>query len=302
MLWILLSAASACLIGAYEVVRKAAVGQGPALVVLVSVTSGGLLFLSPLALLSATRWFDLSTVGLALEPLSARQHVLVLLKSALVSTAWTLSYFSIKHLPISVAGPLRAISPVLTVTAALVLYGEQPSRLQWLGMAILFVGHFWFARVGLQEGITFIKDRWVLLLLLGTFVGSLSGVYDKHLLQHLRIPPTTLQFWFTVYNAALQVPLAWLTLKRERRTKNMRMSLRFVPAALLAGVLLVLADQFYMRAVAIDGALISVVSLTRRSSVLVSFTLGGILFRERLLKRKSPPLALVMLGLALLLL
>jgi bacterial/archaeal transporter family protein len=71
--------------------------------------------------------------------------------------------------------------------------------------------------------------------------------------------------------------------------------------ASVAGLMLVLADQLYMRAVAMDGALISVISLTRRSSVLVSFILGGLLFREGLLLKKLLPLTLILAGVLLLL-
>ncbi len=313
VLWILLSIASSWFIGGYEVARKAAVGQGQVNWVLLSVTLGGLLVLSPLPVLSCFAPHWVAPLGLDVKLWGPREHGLVFVKALIVSSAWVFSYAAIKHLPISVAGPLRATSPVLTVSFALLLFGEQPSPGQWLGMSVIFAGHVGFARLGRQEGIVYSKNRFILLLLLGTTIGSMSGLYDKLLLQQLRLPATSLQFWFTFYGAVLQG--TWLVLSQRRvgrqlgkreappsEPHELARRFPFIPAAAAAGVLLVLADQLYMRAVAMPDALISVVSLTRRSSVLISFSLGGLLFRERLLKKKALPLGLVLLGLGLLLL
>jgi transporter family protein len=67
------------------------------------------------------------------------------------------------------------------------------------------------------------------------------------------------------------------------------------------GMLLVVADALYFSALAQDEALVSVVSVVRRSNVLVSFTLGSLLFREQLLRQKALALLGVLLGLSLLL-
>jgi transporter family protein len=125
----------------------------------------------------------------------------------------------------------------------------------------------------------------------------MSGLYDKALLQQARLHPTTLQFWFTVDNVGLQVALCagWWWKQRAVVPFTFRWT---VP---LVGVLLVAADQFYFRALAQEDALVSVVALARRASVLVSFSLGGWLFREHLLKQKSGALALILAGLLILL-
>jgi multidrug transporter EmrE-like cation transporter len=46
----------------------------------------------------------------------------------------------------------------------------------------------------------------------------------------------------------------------------------------------------------LDGAMISVVSMVRRGSVVVSFMMGAFLFHERNLKSKAVDLVLVLLG------
>ena len=90
---------------------------------------------------------------------------------------------AIKHLPISLATPIRATAPLFTVIGALVLFGERPLTRQWLGIAIILLAYLAFSAIGEREGIVFRTDRWVAFLLAGTLIGSGSGLYDKYLLQ-----------------------------------------------------------------------------------------------------------------------
>ena len=69
---------------------------------------------------------------------------------------------------------------------------------------------------------------------------------------------------------------------------------------LLISVFLSVADYVYFYSLSLDGALISVVSMVRRSSVLVSFMLGALLFHEKNLRSKAIDLALVLLSMMLL--
>jgi len=57
-----------------------------------------------------------------------------------------------------------------------------------------------------------------------------------------------------------------------------------------------MADFAYFYALSLDGAMISVVSMVRRSSVLVSFTVGAFVFHEKNLRSKAIDLFLVLLG------
>jgi bacterial/archaeal transporter family protein len=294
--WLVLALASSLFLGGYEVSRKASLVNNSPLLVLLSASVGGWCSLA-LALLVLGDVASLSDLGFQVHTLSASQHWKVFLKAALVSLSWVLAYSSVKHLPLTLAGPLRSLSPALTVLGAFLLFDEAPSVRQWVGIAVIFTGYLAFAQVGRLEGIAFSTNRWVWLLLLGTAVGAMSGLYDKHLLQAQKFHPTTMQFWFVTYAALLQAALV-AVLWYPRRAQESQF--RFTWTAPLAGALLVLADQFYFRALGQADALVSVVSLVRRSSVLVSFGLGSWLFKERFLRNKSAALALVVVGLLIL--
>lgn len=287
---------SALLLGGYEIARKAAVATDTAERMLVTATTAGALTLVPVVLLSILAPDTAASVGLTVRWLAPREHLLVLGKATLVTGVWISAYEAIQHLPLSVASPLRATSPVFTLLGAILLYGERPAPLEWLGMLVILSGYLGFAWLGPKEGIDYLKSPWVALLGFGLFLSAASGLYDKYLLQEVLLPPTTLQFWFLAYGSVLQ----WLFMRfKERGTE--RKPFRIEHRALLAGLFLALADQFYLRSLAIPGAMVALIALVRRSSLLVSFTLGGLLFREKLLLQKAAPLTLIFVGLGLLL-
>ena len=68
----------------------------------------------------------------------------------------------------------------------------------------------------------------------------------------------------------------------------------------LISVFLSLADFAYLMALRDPDAMISVVSMVRRGSVVVSFACGALLFRERNLRAKAVDLILILVGMVFL--
>jgi transporter family protein len=218
----------------------------------------------------------------------------VLLKAGIVTLSWVLTFFGVKHLPISIAGPIRASAPLFTLLGALLIYDESLSPSQWCGIASILAGYVALAVIAGGEGSRVEVNRWLMLMLAGTALGAISGLYDKLLLQGMKIPPSTLQFWFTSDALLLQtllVAVVWWPRRRRYTPFTWR------PVMLGVAGLLLLADQAYFRALASEGALVSVISSIRRSNVLISFTVGGLLFHERRLGRKATALSAIALGL-----
>jgi bacterial/archaeal transporter family protein len=299
MSWLLLAACSALFLGLYDVAKKISLDKNAVLPVLFACSSCGLVCLLPVAWLSwafpeqAQRW------ALFIAPMSWDGHLLVLAKAGLVSLSWVLTFFAIKHLPISLASPIRASAPLFTVLGAITVFGELPTRVQVVGIALILASYGLFSVIGRNEGIHFQRNQWVWLLFAGTLVASLSGLYDKHLLQGARLQAMSVQFWFTLYNAAIQgfiVKWVWLPRRRPDTTQfQWRWSIALV------GLLLLLADNVYFRALSQQGALVSVISTIRRSNVVISFTLGSLLFHEHQRRKKAFALVGVLIGVILLL-
>jgi drug/metabolite transporter (DMT)-like permease len=268
------------------------------LVVLFGCSASGLVLLLPVAALSlsAPIWAQLH--GVFIAALSWREHVLVFAKALLVTLSWVLTFFALKHLPISLASPVRASAPLFTLLGAVVMFGERPSARQGLGIAVILLAYWVFSLIGRIEGIHFSRNAWVWSLFLGTLVGAASGLYDKHLLQTAHLPALAMQFWFTAYNTLIQ-GLIVVFLWWPRRAQHSPFHWRWTIAAV--GALLLLSDALYFHALTMPGALVSVISTLRRTNVVLSFALGSLLFGERYRLRKSLALSGVILGIFLIL-
>ncbi len=292
MLWILLSVLSAIFLGVYDAAKKTAVRDNAVPAVLFyCVLVGGVLWL-PLILAAAGApqrvppW--LANVAAA----SPWQHLLLLAKSALVAASWTCAYFSLKHLPISVAAPIRATSPMWTIAMATLFMQERPTPRQWLGIVIILSAFYAFSVVGRREGIHFHRDRWVALMVGATLLGACSALYDKFLLQRAGLDPATVQAWFSVYLVVVLFPLYlfWWRFQRQRIPFSWRWA---IPAVTLC---LLVADYLYFAAIAQPNALIAVISPVRRTAVVISFLLGVRLFGEVNFRPKAVCIAILLVG------
>jgi transporter family protein len=147
------------------------------------------------------------------------------------------------------------------------------------------------SRSGKKEGIDFRHNRWIYFVVLASIFGAISALYDKYLMQ--RFDSMMVQSWFTLYQCVIMgVVLMVLWYPKRKQTSPFCWSW----AIPLISLFLCLADFAYFTSLAQEGALIPVVSMVRRGSVIVSFLCGALLFREKNLQSKALDLLLVLLG------
>ena len=265
----------------YDLCKKASVKNNSVFPTLFLTSFTGWAALS-LTLLSTGRMGD--AVGIA-----SRHIPLLLVKSLIVAASWTATYVALRTLPITCAAPIRASGPFWTLIGAVLIFSEIPNAVQSVGMAFVLAGCVFFS---LSSG----KDRTaggvkaVALAFTGTVLGSCSALYDKHLMQGIGILPLTVLWWFLGGMTVIYAVLAAL----DHRGFEWRFTMP------LTGVLLTASDAFYFTAIAAPDAQISVLSLIRRSSIVLTFFIGGALFRERDLRRKAFALAAILAGVLLL--
>lgn len=283
--WIL---ASAVFLAFYDLAKKASVRENAVLpVLLLATVAGGGAYV---AVLGAAGGIP------AAFDVSARDLSLICIKSAIVSTSWVLTYCALRSLPITIATPIRASAPAIVFIAAFFLYGEQPTILQGLGITLVLAGYWAFSKAGKFEGIDFLRSRAVWLAIGGMCMSAVSSIWDKFILQKCAIPVETVQFWFQIGLVAIYALL--LTGQRALRIDRRKFEWRWtIPAT---GILLAAADWLYFHGLAIPDVPISVGSLMRRFSVVITFLLGAVFFKERNLKRKGIALAAILTGVILL--
>lgn len=287
-MWISSILASAALLAFYDIAKKQSVRNNAVMPVLFTATLCG----------SAGFACALAVSGHlpAAVAVSRAGFWLVAAKSLIVSASWVFVYYAMRALPISIASPIRASAPLWTLIGAIAFFHEVPTLWQATGMATVFAGYALFSLAGRSEGIDFRRHAGVFFAFAGTLLGALSALYDKYLLHACGLPRDTLQLWFAIdLVAVLGVGLAVQRLTGLRRTRfEWRWTIPVV------GLLLMAADWFYFGALSERNAAVSIVSLIRRSSVVLSFTLGALIFREQNLRKKAFALTAILAGVAIL--
>ena len=297
-MWLLLAFLSAALLGFYDSFKKQALNNNAVIPVLFLNTFFCSLIFIPFIIMSGyTTILDGSIFHVASGGWD--MHKYVVLKSVIVLASWIFGYFAMKHLPLTLVGPINATRPVMVLIGALLVFGETLNVYQWIGVLLAIVSFFFLSRSGKKEGIDFKHDKWVYFLILAAILGAVSGLYDKYLLAPasnggVGLDKMLVQSWYNIYQCFMMlgvlVLLWWPT---RKKTTHFHWSWNILGVSIFLSV----ADFVYFYALSLDGAMISIVSMIRRGSVVVSFIFAAIVFHEKNLKSKAIDLVLVLLGL-----
>ena len=296
-MWLTLAFLSAALLGFYDSFKKKAL-QGNAVipVLFLNTVFSSVIFL-PLILLSYnTRMLDNTIFYVASGGWEV--HKYIVLKSVIVLFSWLFGYFGIKHLPLTIVGPINATRPVMTLVGALIVFGERLNVYQWIGVVLAMLSFMLLSRSSKKEGIDFKHDIWIYFIVIAALLGAVSGLYDKYLMASVDVGGVGLdrmrvQGWYNIYQCfwmLIMLVIIWMPVRHRTTPFHWDWSIIFISIFLCA------ADFVYFYALSVPDALISIVSMVRRGSVIVSFLFGALLFREKNIKSKALDLALVMLG------
>lgn len=295
-MWALFAVASAIFLGTYDVFKKLSLNHNAVFPVLFFSTFTYATIFFPLILISAYYPDVLKQTIFFIPSVPIVAHGYFMLKSLIVTSSWIFAFFAIKHLPLTIVSPIRATGPIWVILGAIVIFSEHLTLIQWMGTAITLFFFYLFSLAGKSEGFHFTTNKWVLFLIAGTLLGSVSGLYDKFLVHNFN--KMAMQAWSSIYQVALLLPIV-LLLWYPRRHQNTPFQWRWsIP---LIGLFLVVADFLYFYAIGIDGSLISVISALRRGGVIISFTLGAYLFQEKNIRKKGWLLIGIVTGVIILL-
>ncbi|MCB9017694.1 MAG: DMT family transporter [Paludibacteraceae bacterium] len=292
-MWIALAIFSALLLGIYDVFKKVSLKENAVIPVLSS--SIFISFLIFLPLLAISKTCPESAGNLYVPEITWKAHSLILLKSLIVLGSWIAAYFGMKNIPITIYSPIRATQPIWTVLGAFIIFSERLSAIQFAGVAITITSFYLFSVIGHKEGISWKSNKWIWLILLATLLGTVSGLYDKHLMRHF--DRMAVQVYSTTYQAIamlLVTAFLWYPTRKSTTPFVWRWSILGI------SIFLVFADYVYFWALSMDGAMISIISTIRRSGAIVPFLYGAILLHEKNLKVKSALLGGVLIGVFLL--
>ena len=303
-MWLILAFMSAALLGCYDSLKKQALkGNAVIPVLFLNTLFSSLIFLPFIVLSGTTTMLD----GTILHTASGgwEMHKYILLKALIVLSSWILGYFGMKHLPLTIVGPINATRPVMVLVGALLFFGERLNVWQWIGVMLAVISFLMLSRSGKKEGIDFKHDHWIYMIVGAAMLGAVSGLYDKYLMAPVEnggvgLDRMMVQSWYNIYQCGMMGVMMWLLWwpKHEQTTP-------FHWSWSILGVSLFLSTAdfmyfMYFYSLSLPEAMISIVSMIRRGSVIVSFLFGAWFFHERNLKAKAVDLALVLLGMVFL--
>ena len=298
-MWLSFAFLSAILLGFYDSCKKQALGGNAVIPVLfLNTLFCSLIFVPFIALSYCSPVLDDSIFKVADYGGWAVQKW-ILLKSVIVLSSWTLGYFGMKHLPLTIVGPINATRPVLVLLGAMLIFGEKLNCLQWTGVLLAVVSFFMLSRSGKKEGIDFEHNVWIYAVVGAAILGAVSGLYDKFLMNPngLALDKMAVQSWYNIYQCGMMgvmMMFIWYPNRRKTTPFRWKWSIIFI------SIFLSVADFVYLYALSMPGAMISIVSMVRRGSVIVSFLFAALVFKEKNLRSKAVDLALVLLGMVFL--
>ncbi len=296
-MWIWASVLSAVFLGFYDVAKKHSLKSNDVLHVL---------FFSTL--------FSSLLLAAFLSHGSAGDHLKLVLKALIVTSSWVSGLMAMQLLPLTTVSMVKASRPVFVLIFSLLLFGERLNGFQWAGSIISFYALFMLSRTSNREGISFTRSRGMLCLLISVATGVGSALYDRQIMKSLE--PLFVQSWTNVYITLIMALLLlgmklWTgrkSLSEEQAARRAQVASEwFKPFSwdwtlLLIAVLITLADFLYFYALSCPDTMLSIVSVVRRSSVIVPFIFGAILFKEKNIRAKALDLAVLLAGMFLIVL
>jgi drug/metabolite transporter (DMT)-like permease len=305
-MWLILAFLSAAFLGVYDSLKKKSLKGNAVLVVLfLNTLFSSLIFLPFIVLSHTTDCLDGTIFHVASGTWA--EHKYIVLKALIVLSSWVLGYFGMKHLPLTIVGPINATRPVMVLVGALLLFGERLNLWQWAGVMLAVTSFLLLSRSGKKEGIDFKHDHWIYMIVGAALLGALSGLYDKYLMAPVSeggrgLDRMLVQSWYNIYQCFMMLLMLvgeWWMMKGEGfLTAHQSPLTHFHWDWAILGISLFLstADFMYFYSLSLPSSMISIVSMIRRGSVLVSFACGALFFHEKNLSAKAVDLALVLLG------
>lgn len=272
---------SAVLLGLYDVAKKKALQKNGVLAVLLVATALSTLFLSP--------FFKLGP---------GEDYIRLAFKAVLVTLSWISGMIGLKMLPLTTVSTIKGSRPVFVVLLSVLIYSEKLNWMQWSGIALALIALWMLGRSSRSDGT--VKARRTGFIFMGVSVatGVASAVYDKHIISGM--DPLFVQCWTNLFITVLLAICVGVQLFARERSSFQKIQWDWT--LLVVAVLITAADMLYFFALKQPGALLSVISVVRRGSILVTFVCGAILFKEGNLKAKGLNMLVMVAGIVLLLL
>lgn len=294
-MWVGVAFLSALMLGLYDVAKKRSLTGNAVVAVLWFNTFISTLIFLPVVIDSEWSLGVLADTSLSYAPTTLFSHILVAIKAVITLSSWICGYYAMKHLPLSIVGPVNATRPVVVLVGAVLLFGERLNLWQWGGVLITIASLYLLSLSSKKENVSF-SSRHAVAMFMAMLLGAVSGLFDKYIISEHSLDPMFVQSWFSIYQLAIMTILL-LVIWYPRRTVD---RFHWSWAIPLISIFVSCADFCYYHAIDMDGSMIAVISMIRRFSVVVSFVCAAVIFGEKNLRSKAIDMVLILIGMILL--
>ncbi len=234
--------------------------------------------------------------------ISAISLVILYPKTIFGAFAFLLVMLAIKNLEISGALPLMILTPALVAFAAFFILGESLSITDIFGMGTLLFGIYLLETSNsnsLVESIkVFSRSKYKHYLLGAIALFTISSVVDKYLLRDYNLEPITFLFFQQLF-LAFNFVIFYLIIRR-----NLSQLLKKIDYKLFSWIVIIALFTIgyrYSLLAAMKLAPVSLVLTIKRTSIFFATIIGGKLFSEHTLLRRSIATVLMLTGVYLIL-
>lgn len=294
-MWVGVAFLSALMLGLYDVAKKRSLMGNAVVAVLWFNTLISTLIFLPVVFDSEFSLGILENTALSYESETPFSHLLVAIKAVITLSSWLCGYYAMKHLPLSIVGPVNATRPVVVLVGAVLLFGERLNGWQWSGVLLTIASLYLLSLSSKKENVRF-SSRHAVAMFAAMLLGAVSGLFDKYIISQHSLDPMFVQSWFSIYQLAIMSLLLLLIWYPRRDIDKFHWSW----AIPLISIFVSMADFCYYHAIDMEGSMIAIISMIRRFSVVVSFICAALIFGEKNLRSKALDIVLILVGMILL--
>ncbi len=273
-LWIVFIVIYALLKGGREGMKKKALNKSNSNEILFFYTFFGLLMTLPF-----------SSSALSLEPIYIFYSFI---KAAVCCMAWLCSLIALKQISVSLYGIMDLSRMLFSTVLAVAFLGESLTVPKVLGIVLVITG---LVMVNLKKNSEPGKMTLFILVmaLMNCFLNAVSGTMDKALMKHM--DSSQLQFWFMFFMTVINGIILFFR-KENISFKNIK-SNYWIP---LMSLSLVLGDKLLFEANADPQSQVTLMTVIKQSSVVVTVLTGWLVFKEKHILYKLFCTAIVLTG------
>jgi uncharacterized membrane protein len=216
-------------------------------------------------------------------------YIWIFIKSFFIFLAFIFSFYSIKKMPVSLYGVLDSTRMLFSTLLALLFLGEVMTVPKLVGL-LLVLGGVIFVNFR-QSNEEKVKLKYLAMAIAYCFLNAVSGFMDKKLMSSGDLTASQMQFWYMFFMAALY-GIYMLVTKTPIKLETIKTNY-WIP---ISSILFVLADRALFIANADPASEVTVMTLIKQSSIIITVLSGWLIFKEKHILKRLICAFVIMLG------